>query len=104
MMTFRWVMYLEQRICNVDNKLVIHHETMKKLKRKLEIIQQMASAPELYCKAVVEVVRRKNFTYQFQEVKASTRHMYTYECNLIRLSQVFNSMHFIFHSVGSQSS
>ena len=61
-------MYVEKTICDVDGKLVIYHENLKKLKRKLEIIQQIHDAPDLYAKAVVEVVRRKEFTQTFMEV------------------------------------
>ena len=69
---FRWVMFVEKLICDVDSRLVIHHETLKKLKRKLEIIMQMYNAPELYARAVVEVVRRKAYTDTFLRVTLSS--------------------------------
>ena len=65
---FRWVMFVEKSVCDVDSKLMIHHETLKKLKRKLEIIHQMAEAPYVYASAIVEVVRRKIFTTRFLDV------------------------------------
>ena len=58
-------MYVEKSICDMDSKLMIHRETLKKLKRKLEIIQQMHEAPSIYALAVVEVVRRKTFSGKF---------------------------------------
>ena len=64
----RWVMYIEKSICDIDGKLVIHHETLKKLKRRLEIIQQTYDAPVVYARAVHEVVRRRLFATQFLEV------------------------------------
>ena len=63
-------MYVEESICEIDGKLVIHHETLKKLKRKLEIVQQMNVAADVYASAIVEVVRRKTFTEHFLEVSA----------------------------------
>lgn len=59
---------MEKSISDLDNKLMIHHDTLKKLKRKLEIVRQIHSAPEVYARAVVEVVRRKIFTRHFVEV------------------------------------
>ena len=64
----RWVMYVEKSICDVDSKLVLHHDTLKKLKRRLEIMQQMHNAPSLYCSAIVEVVRRRSFSRHFIQV------------------------------------
>ena len=61
-------MYVEKSICDMDSKLMIHRETLKKLKRKLEIIHQMHEAPSMYALAVVEVVRRKLFSGKFLEV------------------------------------
>lgn len=64
----RWVMYVERTICDVDSKLVLHHETLKKLRKRLEILQQMHNAPTIYCSAVVEVVRRRDFSRHFLKV------------------------------------
>ena len=61
-------MYVEKTVCDVDGKLVIYHENLKKLKRKLEIIQQMCDAPKVYVSAVVEVVRRRHFSQHFLRV------------------------------------
>ncbi len=58
---------MEKEVSDTDNKLVIHHDTLKKLRRRLEIIDQMHSAPTVYCAAVVEVVRRRRFSDHFQE-------------------------------------
>ena len=71
MMCRRWVMFIEKSICDIDGKLVIHHETLKKLKRRLEIIQQTYDAPVVYAQAVHEVVRRRLFASQFLQVRAT---------------------------------
>ena len=64
-------MYVEKSICDMDSKLMIHRETLKKLKRKLEIVHQMHEAPNVYALAVVEVVRRKSFSGKFLTVSES---------------------------------
>ena len=66
---FRWVMYIEKTICDVHSKLVIYNQRLKKLQHCLRLILQMHNAPQIYCSAVVEVVRRKQFAQKFMQVK-----------------------------------
>ena len=61
-------MYVEKSLCDKDNKLMIHQASLRKLKRRLAILQQMADAPNVYARAVVEVVRRKAFSENFLQV------------------------------------
>ena len=61
-------MYIEKAICNADAKLMIHHESLKKLKHRLRIICQIHCTPSLYTHSVVEVVRRKDFSRSFINV------------------------------------
>ncbi|KAG5869946.1 hypothetical protein JTB14_026467 [Gonioctena quinquepunctata] len=61
----RWVMYIEDRILEIDQKLVIYHENLKRLRRHLEILQQIHLAPATYLCAVAEVVRRREFSQTF---------------------------------------
>lgn len=61
-------MYVEKSLCDKDNKLMIHQATLRKLKRRLHILQQMNDAPQVYARAIVEVVRRKAFSKNFLEV------------------------------------
>lgn len=61
----RWVMYIEDRILEVDHKLVIYHENLKRLRRHLEVLQQIHLAPATYLCAVAEVVRRRTFSQSF---------------------------------------
>ena len=65
---FRWIMYVEQSICEIDNKLLMYHESVKRLQKHLKIVQQIHLAPQLYLSAVREVVRRRNFSKTFLEV------------------------------------
>jgi len=69
-MCFRWVMNIENRVCEVDSKVVIHLETLKKLKHRMEIIGQVCDAPNIYCRAICEVVRRKTFATHFMQVNS----------------------------------
>ena len=61
-------MYVEQQISGVHGKMVVYHENLKRLRKRLEIVRQVCAAPELYVSAVVEVYRRKQFDDKFLEV------------------------------------
>lgn len=61
----RWIMYIEKTICDVENRLMMYHDILKRLKKYLEVIQQIHRAPKIYLTAVAEVVRRKNFSRLF---------------------------------------
>lgn len=61
----RWVMYIEDHILEIDQKLVIYHENLKRLRRHLEVLQQIHLAPATYLYAVAEVVRRRTFSQSF---------------------------------------
>ncbi|XP_056017602.1 RB1-inducible coiled-coil protein 1-like isoform X2 [Ostrea edulis] len=61
----RWVMLVEKRICDVDGKLMIYHDNLKRLRKRLDILKQIHNAPQMYAKLVVEVVRRRKFSTQF---------------------------------------
>ena len=68
----RWIMYVEKSLCDKDNKLMIHQATLRKLKRRLAVLQQMADAPLIYARSVVEVVRRKTYSQHFLQVRTPT--------------------------------
>ena len=61
-------MYVEKSVCDCDNKLVIRHETLKKIGHRVEIIRQISHAPSVYCRALVEVVRRRRFSQRYSAV------------------------------------
>jgi len=52
----------------VSHKLLIYHEGLRALKKRLDIIHQIHLAPEIYMTAVGEVVRRKSFSKAFLRV------------------------------------
>lgn len=61
----RWVMFIEQQMVDSNHKLVIYHENLKRLQRYLEILQQIHFTPTTYLNAVVEVVRRREFSQAY---------------------------------------
>jgi len=61
-------MYVEKSICDLDNRLIIRHETLKKIRHRVEIIRQIFDSPMLYCRALVEVVRRRRFSQRYSLV------------------------------------
>ncbi|XP_076341080.1 RB1-inducible coiled-coil protein 1-like [Tachypleus tridentatus] len=60
-----WIMYIEGKISDLDNKLSIYHENLKRLKRHLDVVEQIHLTPQVYIAAVVEVVRRRKFSTEF---------------------------------------
>ncbi|KAL9950515.1 hypothetical protein ACROYT_G043024 [Oculina patagonica] len=63
----RWIMYVEKKICDCDGTIIMYHENIRRIKRRLEIIEQVNEAPRVYILAVAEVVRRRSFSSQFQK-------------------------------------
>lgn len=63
----RWIMYVEKKICECDGTIIMYHENIRRIKRRLEIIEQVNDAPRMYILAVAEVVRRRLFSSQFQK-------------------------------------
>ncbi|KAL6257400.1 hypothetical protein P5V15_010972 [Pogonomyrmex californicus] len=61
----KWIMYVENKMVEVGNKLIIYHESLKRLRRHLDVLQQIHLAPQMYLSAVVEVVRRRTFSQAF---------------------------------------
>ncbi|XP_076244225.1 autophagy-related 17 isoform X1 [Calliopsis andreniformis] len=61
----KWIMYVENKMMEVDGKLVMYHESLKRLRKLLEVLQQIHLAPQMYMNAVAEVVRRRTFSQAF---------------------------------------
>ncbi|KAI1287600.1 RB1-inducible coiled-coil protein 1 [Halotydeus destructor] len=61
----RWIMFVEKKLADLDSKVLIYRETIRRLRRHLEMIEQVHVAPQIYMSAVVEVVRRKKFSGTF---------------------------------------
>ena len=58
-------MYVEKKICDVDGKLTIYLGNLKRLSKRLDILQQVHDAPKVYAQFVIEVVRRRQFSHKF---------------------------------------
>ncbi|XP_071836066.1 RB1-inducible coiled-coil protein 1-like isoform X2 [Apostichopus japonicus] len=63
----RWVMYIEQQISATHGKMVIYHENLKRLRKRLEIVRQVVTAPDLYANSLVEIIRRRTYDKQYIE-------------------------------------
>lgn len=64
----KWVMFIENVMLEIDHKLVVYHENLRRLRRHLEVLQQIHLAPAAYLSAVAEVVRRRAFSQAFLSV------------------------------------
>ncbi|WAR23784.1 RBCC1-like protein [Mya arenaria] len=51
----RWVMYIEKKICDVDGKLTIYLGNLRRLRKRLDILQQVQDAPRVYGQLITEV-------------------------------------------------
>ncbi|CAH1390768.1 unnamed protein product [Nezara viridula] len=61
----KWVMFTECRINELEMKLMMYRECLKRLRKHLTILQQLHMAPSVYMTAVSEVVRRRDFSQAF---------------------------------------
>lgn len=61
----RWIMFVEKKLSDVDAKLLIYRENLRRLKHHLHLISQIHLAPKIYLASVVEVVRRRAFSQTF---------------------------------------
>lgn len=61
----KWIVYVENKITHVNYKLTMYNEILKRLKKHIDILQQIHLAPEMYMSAITEVVRRKTFSQSF---------------------------------------
>lgn len=65
---FRWIVYVENRMFEIDSKLMFYHRSLARLKRHLAVVGQLHRAPQLFCTAVHEIVRRRTFSQAFLSV------------------------------------
>lgn len=64
----KWVMYMENLMVNIDQQMIVYHESLRRMRTHLEILQQIHLAPAMYLSAVSEVVRRRAFSQAFLSV------------------------------------
>nr|XP_023021449.1 RB1-inducible coiled-coil protein 1 [Leptinotarsa decemlineata] len=58
----RWVAYVQNRICEMDHKIVVNLTNLKRVQKYLEILHQIHVAPSTYLNAIIEVVRRRKYS------------------------------------------
>lgn len=87
----KWVMYVENLMCDVGNRLMIYYEKLKRLRRHLDVIQQIHLSPQMYVNAVGEVVRRRTFSQAFLLVSSITHtcSVSTFHLKMVHLCAFF---------------
>ncbi|CAG2107822.1 unnamed protein product [Medioppia subpectinata] len=63
----RWIVFIEKKLSEVDSRVLIYRENIRRLKKHLKVVHQIHLAPKIYLASVVEVVRRKTFSSVFLE-------------------------------------
>ena len=58
----KWVVFVQDQIADTSQALMLHIQALRRLERKLEVIEQLHLAPSMYMATVVEVVRRRAFS------------------------------------------
>ena len=59
------VCVLQRQMAEHAQKLVLYHEELRRLSRRLEVMEQLHLAPSIYLATLVEVVRRRSFSQQY---------------------------------------
>lgn len=67
----KFVIHIENRMYEIDSKLLFYHTCLRRLQKHLGIIEQIHQAPFVYVQAVTEVVRRRIFSTAFLMVTSS---------------------------------
>ena len=73
----RWVVYAQDRMAENGRTIVMYAEELRRLNKKLEVIEQIHSAPALYIAAAVEVVRRRAFSMHYLEKANALSHRFS---------------------------
>lgn len=61
----KFVIHIENKMYEIDCKLLFYHRCLRRLQKHLSIIEQIHQAPCVYVQAVTEVVRRRIFSTAF---------------------------------------
>lgn len=61
----KFVILIENKMYEIDSKLLFYHTCLRRLQKHLGIIEQIHQAPFTYVQAVTEVVRRRIFSTAF---------------------------------------
>lgn len=63
----KWVMYIQRQMAEAGQQLVLYHEELRRLSKRLEVMEQIHLAPSIYIATVVEVVRRRAFSQNYRK-------------------------------------
>lgn len=63
----RWMMFVQRQLADVDSRLVLQNENLRRLRRHFDLLRQLHRAPSVYLHSMVEIVRRKHFAAKFVE-------------------------------------
>ncbi len=61
----KWVVFIQNQISEVGQTMVMYAEELRRLRRKLDVIEQIHMAPSIYMATAVEVVRRRAFSEHY---------------------------------------
>ncbi|XP_069193835.1 RB1-inducible coiled-coil protein 1 isoform X1 [Procambarus clarkii] len=61
----KWIMYIERKLYELDSKLTMHTENVRRLTGLLQVVEQIHRAPQVYVEAITEVARRHTFSQSF---------------------------------------
>ena len=61
----KWVVFIQDQMAEVGRTLLMHAEEVRRLNRKMEVIEQIHTAPAMYMATAVEVVRRRAFSKHY---------------------------------------
>ena len=85
-------MFIQRQMAESGQELLLYYEELKRLSRRLEVMEQLHLAPSMYLATVVEVVRRKSFSDHFMRksslLASNFTHIFTEEVKTRQIFQV----------------
>ncbi|XP_040569590.1 uncharacterized protein Atg17 isoform X2 [Lepeophtheirus salmonis] len=95
----KWIVFIQNKIAEAAQSIVINFESLRRLGKKLEVMEQLHLAPSMFMTTAVEVVRRKAFSLEFSkqacELSTKFEKVYNEEINLREEFQSKLKKHFI---------
>lgn len=67
----RWCCHVMLHVDQHGEKLLALLRLLMELMERVRVVEALSNVPQMYCLAVVEVVRRKMFMRHYREVSAS---------------------------------
>lgn len=61
----QWIILVESNILELNQRLVIVNECLKRLRKQFDVLRQIHLAPSIYVASISEVVRRRAFSQAF---------------------------------------